>query len=191
MLRARMPEGTDTVSSTVTFSLAAGYRAPDAHGDYCYQCHGQRLRQHPDRHKNILTGGGGNDTIIAGGGADTMLGGTGDDLYIVSVTSSVISESASEAHRQRRSSVTYTLSAEVENLTLTAATAINGTGNGSANILIGGTGNNALSGGAGTYAGWRHRPRYADGRRRCRYLRVRQRLNIDVVTDFSSAGRCS
>jgi Ca2+-binding RTX toxin-like protein len=47
------------------------------------------------------------------------------------------------------SSVTYTLSSNVENLTLTGTTAINGTGNALNNALIGNSAANALSGGTG------------------------------------------
>ena len=48
-------------------------------------------------------------------------------------------------------SVTYTISdADVENLTLTGSSAINGTGNGSNNTLTGNTAINTLNGG-----GWR------------------------------------
>ena len=52
-------------------------------------------------------------------------------------------------HRLWRSSVTYTLAANVENLTLTATSAINGTGNSDVNAIIGNSGNNTLDGGAG------------------------------------------
>ena len=46
-------------------------------------------------------------------------------------------------------SVTYTLSDNVENLTLTGTSAINGTGNASDNVLTGNSGANSLTGGAG------------------------------------------
>ena len=45
--------------------------------------------------------------------------------------------------------MTYTLSASLENLTLTGAAAINGTGNTLNNVITGNSGNNILSGGVG------------------------------------------
>lgn len=185
-------EGTDTVSSTVTFSLASlsNIEHLTLTGTTVINATGNDLDNilTGNAVKNILSGGGGNDTIIAGGGADTMLGGTGDDLYIVSVTTSVISEGAGEGTDSVQSSVTYTLSAEVENLTLTAATAINGTGNASANLLIGGTGNNALSGGAGndTLDGGIGLDTLTGGAD-ADIFEFGNVSNIDVVTDFSTA----
>ena len=48
-----------------------------------------------------------------------------------------------------QSSASYTLAANVENLTLTGTAAINGTGNTLNNRIIGNTANNTLNGGAG------------------------------------------
>ena len=45
--------------------------------------------------------------------------------------------------------MSYTLAAEVENLVLTTAAAINGTGNNLANVITGNAGNNTLTGNAG------------------------------------------
>ena len=48
-----------------------------------------------------------------------------------------------------RAAISYTLGANVENLTLTGAGDINGTGNALDNMLTGNAGNNILDGGAG------------------------------------------
>lgn len=107
---------------------------------------------------DILNGEAGNDTLFGstgsdvlngGTGNDQMAGGAGDDTYIVDSTRDVIAESANEGIDTAVSSVTYTLSAEVENLTLTGSGHLNATGNALANTLIGNDGNNVLDGRAG------------------------------------------
>ena len=96
---------------------------------------------------NIITGGGGNDTLDGGAGNDTLNGGAGNDTYVIDSASDVIIDSA--GIDTVKSSITKTLSAELENLTLAGTAAINGTGNASANILIGNGAANVLSGGGG------------------------------------------
>ncbi|MFM2275239.1 MAG: hypothetical protein RL211_1111, partial [Pseudomonadota bacterium] len=98
---------------------------------------------------DTLNGGAGNDTLNGGAGTDSMAGGLGDDTYVVDATTDVVTEALNAGTDTVQSSVTYTLSANVENLTLTATTAINGTGNALDNILTGGAGVNVLTGGAG------------------------------------------
>jgi Ca2+-binding RTX toxin-like protein len=97
---------------------------------------------------NILNGGSGNDTLNGGAGKDTLIGGTGNDTYIVDSTD-IITEVINGGTDTIESSVTYTIAANVENLTLTGTTAINGTGNAGDNILTGNIANNILNGGAG------------------------------------------
>ena len=98
---------------------------------------------------NVLTGGAGNDTLDGGAGADTMVGGTGNDTYVIDNAGDVVTESLNEGTDSVSSSVTYTIGANVENLTLTGSGNINGTGNGLANVITGNSGNNTLDGGAG------------------------------------------
>jgi len=98
---------------------------------------------------NILTGGTGDDTLNGGAGADSMIGGDGNDTYIVDNIADAITELEDEGTDLVKASVSYTLGANLENLTLTGTAAINGTGNGLDNIITGNAGNNILDGGAG------------------------------------------
>jgi trimeric autotransporter adhesin len=79
-----------------------------------------------------------------------MAGGTGDDTYIVDNVGDVVTEASSAGTDTIKASVSYTLSANVENLTLTGAANINSTGNSLDNHITGNSGNNVLDGGAGT-----------------------------------------
>ena len=72
---------------------------------------------------NLLIGLGGNDTLNGGVGNDTMVGGTGDDFYYVNATGDVITEGAGEGSDSVLAAANYTLSANVENLTLEGAQA--------------------------------------------------------------------
>ncbi len=105
---------------------------------------------------NTLTGGAGDDWLDGMGAADVMLGNGGDDVYIVDHVSDSVTENVGEgAADEVRSSVTWTLGANFESLTLTGSNNINGFGNDEDNSITGNSGNNSLSGGAGadTYVG--------------------------------------
>ncbi|WP_438299755.1 M10 family metallopeptidase C-terminal domain-containing protein [Pseudomonas sp. NMS19W] len=100
---------------------------------------------------NILRGTDGNNVLDGGAGADLMIGGLGNDTYIVDNVGDVISETnrLQGGIDTVRASVSYSLSANLENLTLTGTGNIYGIGNDQDNIIIGNDGNNQLVGGAG------------------------------------------
>ncbi|MDF8335139.1 beta strand repeat-containing protein [Novosphingobium cyanobacteriorum] len=93
-----------------------------------------------------LNGGDGKDTLDGGAGADTLTGGLGNDTYVVTDALDTIVEAAGEGADLVKASVSYTLAANVENLTLTSMAAIDGTGNAQRNVLIGNGAANTLLG---------------------------------------------
>jgi Ca2+-binding RTX toxin-like protein len=98
---------------------------------------------------NRLDGGAGNDTLNGGAGADTLIGGAGNDTLVIDNAGDVITEAASGGTDTVQSSRSYTLTANLEHLTLTGASAIDGTGNTGNNALTGNAAGNTLTGLAG------------------------------------------
>ncbi len=96
-----------------------------------------------------LHGFDGNDIIDGRQGADRMEGGAGNDTYSVDNNRDVIFENAGKGYDRVVASVSYTLAANVEMLTLSGRGAINATGNALANRLVGNGGNNVLDGKGG------------------------------------------
>ena len=79
-----------------------------------------------------------------------MAGGTGNDIYYVDNAGDVVTENASEGTDEVRTTLmSYTLAANVENLTGLSASGQTLTGNGLDNIITGNSGNDTLDGGAG------------------------------------------
>ncbi|ESQ73918.1 M10 family metallopeptidase C-terminal domain-containing protein [Asticcacaulis sp. AC402] len=145
-------QGTDMVFSLITYSLAGkqvenltlqGGAAIDGTGN------GLTNVLVGNGANNTLTGGGGHDRLEGRAGADTMVGGTGNDTYLVEDSTDVVNELAGEGLDLIESAVTFTLGANIENLALAGAAAINGTGNDLNNVLSGNIANNILSGGLG------------------------------------------
>ncbi|MEH2089637.1 beta strand repeat-containing protein [Nostoc sp.] len=99
-----------------------------------------------DSNNDTLSGGAGNDTLDGGLGSDSLDGGIGNDIYTVDNVNDIIIEGLNAGTDLVKSSVSWVLGNNLENLTLTGTGAINGTGNSLKNILIGNTGANILSG---------------------------------------------
>ncbi|MBS0534400.1 MAG: M10 family metallopeptidase C-terminal domain-containing protein [Proteobacteria bacterium] len=95
---------------------------------------------------DALFGNAGDDTLNGGTGGDTMAGGTGGDTYVVDNAGDLVIENANEGTDWVMASISYTLPANVENLTLTGAGTFSGTGNAGDNKLYGNIYNNVLDG---------------------------------------------
>ena len=70
---------------------------------------------------NVITGNGADNVLDGGEGADRMSGGAGNDTYIVDHAGDTVVEIAGDGIDSVRASVSYGLSANVENLELTGA----------------------------------------------------------------------
>src|SRR5688572_14460097 len=100
---------------------------------------------------DTLSGGARNDTLDGGGGDDLLVGGAGNDSYIVDSALDRILESGTHASSRGgtdsvQAFISYTLSDNVENLTLRGSADLQGTGNNRNNRLIGNAGDNLLVG---------------------------------------------
>ena len=135
-------EGTDTVRSSVTYTLAMNVENLTLTGNGSINGTGNDLN-------NIIVGNSGNNILDGGVGADALSGGLGNDTYIIDNLGDSITEGLSQGTDLVKSSVTWTLAENLENLTLTGTSNINGTGNSVNNVIIGNDGNNTLSGGFG------------------------------------------
>jgi serralysin len=103
-------------------------------------------------------GGSGNDTLYGnyadnvldgGAGGDTMYGGGGNDTYYVDNVGDSVVENDVEGIDRMFSSISMTIAANVERLSLTGSANINATGSGNNDVLDGNSGNNIINGGAG------------------------------------------
>ncbi|MDC5534888.1 putative Ig domain-containing protein [Acinetobacter baumannii] len=144
-------EGTDIVQSSVTYTLVNNVENLTLTGTTAINGTGNALNNLIVGNSaiNTLTGGAGDDYLNGGGGADKLLGGTGNDSYVIDNTGDIVTENAGEGIDTVLSSITYTLGNNLENLTLTGSTAINGTGNALNNVLIGNSAINTLTAGVG------------------------------------------
>ena len=138
--------GHDTVRSAISWTLdplfedltLIGTKAIDATGN---------------AQANVIIGNAAANRIDGGKGADTMTGGAGDDTYIVDNAHDTVIEGLGYADGHYTdagrdtvlASASYTLGANVENLTLTGTAAINGKGNDENNTITGNDAANVLT----------------------------------------------
>ena len=136
--------GTDTVKSSVSFSLAGQFiENLVLTGSGAINASGNSLA-------NTITGNAAANQLNGLDGADTMAGGAGDDAYVVDNAGDKAVESAGNGTDTVKSSVNYSLAGQfIENLILTGSGAINGTGNSLANTITGNGAANQLNGGEG------------------------------------------
>jgi Ca2+-binding RTX toxin-like protein len=98
---------------------------------------------------DVLEGTPDADKINGKGGADTMMGLGGNDTYFVAQPDDEVLEAVGDGTDTVRSSISFQIPQDVENLTLLGSAAIDGTGNGLDNRLTGNSADNVLSGRAG------------------------------------------
>ena len=155
-----LSQGTDTVSSRVGYRLPVNVENLILTGTAAVNGAGNNLdnvitgnsaanKLNGEAGNDTLIGGSGDDTLTGWSGADTMIGGLGNDSYFVENAGDVVTENLNQGTDTVSSRLAYTLPANVENLILTGTSAVNGTGNGLANVITGNTANNQLNGGVG------------------------------------------
>ncbi|NWF46766.1 hypothetical protein F3K02_16120 [Hydrogenophaga sp. D2P1] len=151
---------------------------------------------------NRLTGTAFADTLDGCLGIDTLVGGAGNDTYWVNHASDVVSEGTGAGTDTVMATVGFTLSGNVERLTLLGTAALNGNGNTldnwligneGANLLSGLTGNDVLDGGAGAdkLNGGRGNDVLTGGAGNdvFRFADTLGSTNVDTVTDWAVGDR--
>ncbi|QJW84461.1 calcium-binding protein [Ramlibacter terrae] len=135
--------GTDTVFSSVSFTLSKFVEKLTLTGSASTSGKGNAS-------DNVLRGNAGANKLDGAAGADTLVGGDGNDTYHVDNAGDLVLESGSALGGVDTvlSSVSLALGRDVENLTLTALTALDATGNSSGNVLTGNSRSNVLAGAA-------------------------------------------
>jgi Ca2+-binding RTX toxin-like protein len=177
-------QGTDTVFTTVSWTLTAGadvetLRTTNDNGTAAIHLTGNASG-------NNIVGNDGYNVINGGGGADQMTGRGGNDTYFVDHVNDAVIESAGQGVDTVRTSVSWVLTggADVETLTTTnhdGVAAINLTGNSSGNVVIGNNGSNVINGGDGndelTGRGGQDSFLFNTA--------LNAATNVDVITDFN------
>lgn len=152
-------DGTDTILSTLNFSLLSGQVLGDVEnltltGTKAISAEGNAFANVliGNGSKNTLTGHDGNDTLDGGRGTDILVGGNDDDTYVLDNKGETVDESGSTGVDLIQSKVTVDLLdslhfiGDIENVTLLGSARANVMGNTLDNVVVGSTGNNVLLG---------------------------------------------
>ena len=138
--------GTDTVNSSINYTLTDTFTANVENltltGTAALNGTGNALN-------NTLIGNNAANRLDGGIGGDSMSGGLGNDTYVVDVLGDVVIEKKAAGTDTVESLINYTLTDNVEKLTLKGTAALIGTGNTLNNTLSGNDGDNTLDGGSG------------------------------------------
>lgn len=153
--------GTDTVQVNFDYVLGANQENITLYGSVGHRAQGNdgaNVLKGTSRGDELL-GLGGADTLDGGAGDDHLVGGDGNDTYVIDNAGDIHVLDVDAGVDTVRSSISYTLLANQENLTLlTSKSQLNGDGNGGDNLIIGNgpgsaasgiTGKNVLHGHAG------------------------------------------
>jgi Ca2+-binding RTX toxin-like protein len=133
----------DTVRAYVSYSLRVNLERLSLQGTSSINATG-------NNQNNLLVGNAGSNILNGQGGNDTMMGNAGNDIYIVNSTSDWISETSAAGIDTVRAYASYSLSVNLERLSLQSTGNLNATGNNSSNLLVGNAGNNILNGQGGS-----------------------------------------
>ena len=134
--------GHDSIESSVTYILSKDVEALTLVGSSNIDATGNAFR-------NQLRGNSSHNRLDGGAEADGMSGGAGDDTYVVDNQLDTITELSGGGTDTVESAVSWSLSKNTENVTLTGTKNLNATGNTQANVLLGNAGNNVLDGAEG------------------------------------------
>ncbi|MBX9663845.1 LamG-like jellyroll fold domain-containing protein [Novosphingobium sp.] len=134
----RPGEGTDTVRAAVNYTLSDNVENLELQGSAA-NASGNALA-------NQITGNNAANWIDGKFGADTLAGKGGNDTYIVDNSGDKVIEEAGQGTDSVKSSVSFTLGANVENLMLTGTAATTGIGNALANWMSGNDAANRIFG---------------------------------------------
>jgi Ca2+-binding RTX toxin-like protein len=142
IVREYLNEGIDTVQTSLTWTLDDNVENLVLLGTAAINGTGNALN-------NVITGNSAANILNGSTGNDTLIGGDGNDTYIVDSLDDIIIDTSGTGIETVQSSVSWTLGTGLDNLVLTGAAAINGTGNTLNNRIVGNSASNILDGGIG------------------------------------------